>query len=90
LREIKKPMDLLRMLQQNRKALAEVQKAPVEERSKMRKIRGTPSGLAKPTEDVPGTKSYRNKIIQEKPSKKKVKEHIEALIAFECESSDED
>lgn len=84
-------MDLLRMLQANRQAQIEVQKAPVEERHKMRKVKGTPSALAKPVEDVPGTKSYRRKIIEEKPSKKKVKEHLEGLIAFECESSsDED
>lgn len=78
------------MIAQNRATQAKVEKAPVEERSKMKKIRGTPSGLPQPTEDVPGTKSYRRKIIEEKPSKKKVKDHVEALIAFECESSDED
>lgn len=83
-------MDLLRMIHQNRQAQAQVQKAPVEERPKMKKVRGTPSSLPQPTEDVPGTKSYRRKIIEDKPSKKKVKEHLEALIAFECESSDED
>lgn len=83
-------MDLLRMIQQNRKAIIEVQKAPVEDRPKMRKIRGTPSGLVKPSEDVPGTKSYRRKIIEDKPSKKKVREHLEALIAFELDSSDSD
>ena len=83
-------MDLLRMIQQNRAAQVEVKKAPVEERSKMKKIKGTPSGLAQPAEDVPGTKSYRRMIIEEKPSKKKVKEHLEAMIAYECESSDED
>lgn len=80
----------MRMIQANRAAQVEVKKAPVEERSKMSKIRGTPSGLAKPVEDVPGTKSFRRKIIEDKPSKKKVKDHLEALIAFECESSDED
>lgn len=78
------------MLQQNRKAIIEVKKAPVEERSKMKKIRGTPSGLAQPTEEVPGTKAFRRKIIEDKPSKKVLKEHFEGLIAFECESSDED
>jgi len=83
-------MDLLRMIQQNRQAQAQVQKAPVEERPKMKKVRGTPSALPKPAEDVPGTKSYRAKIIEDKPSKKKVKEHLEAMIVFECESSDED
>ena len=83
-------MDLLRMIQQNRAAQVEVKKAPVEERSKMKKIKGTPSGLPEPAEEVPGTKSYRRMIIEEKPSKKKVKEHLEAMIAYECESSDED
>lgn len=83
-------MDLLKMIAANRQTQAQVKKAPVEERSKMSKIKGTPSGLAKPAENVPGTKSFRNMIIEDKPSKKKVKEHIEAIIAFECESSDED
>ena len=83
-------MDLLKMIQQNRAAQAQVQKAPVEERPKMKQVRGTPSGLPKPSEDVPGTKTYRAMIIEDRPSKKKVKEHIEAIIAFECESSDED
>lgn len=84
-------MDLLKMIAANRAAQAQVQKAPVEERHKMKKVRGTPSALAKPVEDIPGTKSYRRKIIEEKPAKKKVKEHLEAMIAFECESSsDED
>jgi len=32
----------------------------------------------------------RTFIIEEKPSKKVVKEHLEAIIAAECASSDED
>ena len=87
---ITKPMDLLRMIAQNRQTQVEVKKAPVEERAKMKKIMGTPSGLPQPAEDIPGTKSYRATIIEDKPSKKKVREHLEALIAFECESSAED
>lgn len=83
-------MDLLKMIAQNRQAQAEVKKAPVEERPKMRKTRGTASNLPQPSEEVPGTKSYRRMIIEEKPSKKVVREHIESLIVFECESSDED
>ena len=82
-------MDLLKMIAANRQTQAQVQKAPVEERPKMSKIKGTPSGLVKPAENVPGTKSYRNMIIEDKPTKKKVKEHLEAIIAFECESSDD-
>jgi hypothetical protein len=83
-------MDLLRMIAANRQAQVEVKKAPVEERPKMNKVRGTPTSLPKPVEDVPGTKSYRRMIIEEKPSKKKVKEHLEAMIAYECESSDDE
>ena len=78
------------MIQQNRQAQAQVQKAPVEERPKMKRIKGTPSGLPQPSEDVPGTKSYRAMIIEDRPSKKKVKEHLEAMIVFECESSDDE
>jgi hypothetical protein len=83
-------MDLLRMIAQNRQAQAQVQKAPIEDRPKMKKVRGTPSTLVKPVEDVPGSKLYRMKIIEDKPSKKKVKEHLEAMIQAELESSDED
>lgn len=83
-------MDLLKLIAQNRQAQAEVKKAPVEERAKMKKTRGTPTTLPQPSEEVPGTKSYRRMIIEEKPSKKVVREHIESLIAFECESSDEE
>lgn len=78
------------MIQQNRKAVIEVQKAPPEDRKGMKKIRGTPSGLAQPADSVPGTKAFRKMIIEEKPSKKKLKEHLEGLIAFECESSSDE
>lgn len=37
-----------------------------------------------------GTKVMRQHIIHEKPSKKIVKEHIEAIIAQECESSSDE
>jgi hypothetical protein len=32
----------------------------------------------------------RSFIIEEKPSKKVVRDHLEAIIAAECESSEED
>ena len=39
--------------------------------------------------DVPaGTRAMRTFICEEKPPKKVVKEHLEAMIAAECESSD--
>jgi len=34
-----------------------------------------------------GTKAFRNFIIAEKPSKKIVMEHFEALIEMECDAS---
>jgi hypothetical protein len=40
--------------------------------------------------NAPGSKAMRTFIIEEKPSKKVVKEHLEAIIAAECASSDED
>ena len=84
-------MDLLKTLQMNRAAVQQIEKMPVQERQAAKKtMRGTPSGLPEPTEHTPGTKAYRHMIIEEKPSKKKVKEHLEALIAFECESSDDE
>lgn len=39
---------------------------------------------------APGSKSMRHFIIEEKPSKKVVREHFKALIEEECASSDED
>jgi hypothetical protein len=39
---------------------------------------------------VAGTKSMRKYIISEKPAKKHVKEHLEAIIAMECESSSDE
>jgi hypothetical protein len=43
------------------------------------------------TEASPGTKAMRLHIIEKKPKPKTVKEHLEAIIAQECESSsDED
>jgi len=37
-----------------------------------------------------GSKSMRHFIIEEKPSKKVVREHFTALVEQECASSDED
>lgn len=36
-----------------------------------------------------GSKSMRHFIIEEKPSKKVVREHFEALVAIECDSGSE-
>lgn len=39
---------------------------------------------------IPGTKAMRAYIIEKKPSKKAVKEHLEAIITMECESSSDE
>jgi hypothetical protein len=50
-----------------------------------------PTKAERARENAPGTKAMRAFIIAEKPSKKIVKDHFEAIIAAECEtSSDED
>jgi hypothetical protein len=47
---------------------------------------------SKTTQATPpkGTKAFRNFIIAEKPSKKIVMEHFEALIETECDASSVD
>lgn len=71
-------MDLLRQMAANRQA------------------QGITATATKPKTEshdkpVPGTKAMRAYIVEKKPSKKCVKEHLEQIIAQECESSsDED
>lgn len=49
-----------------------------------------PSKTERAKEHRPGSKSMRQFIIEEKPSKAVVKEHFAALIEEECASSDEE
>lgn len=76
-------MDLLKTMLANR------QQMPVVHDPKPRKARGgrkeTKADRAK--ENTPGSKAMRKFIIEETPGKKIVKEHFEAIIARECESS---
>lgn len=75
------------MMMANRQAMGIVNDpAPVRERAK----KSVPkSERAKRHEG--GTKSMRHFIIEEKPSKKVVREHFESLVEKECaSSSDED
>jgi hypothetical protein len=76
-------MDLLKAMMANRQAMGMVndpkpspqrggKKAPKSERAKRHEG---------------GTKSMRHFIIEEKPSKKVVREHFESLVEKECESS---
>ena len=52
------------------------------ERSGKKKSKPEPSS-------APGSRAMRQFIIQEKPSKKIVREHIKAIIEMECDSGSE-
>lgn len=71
--------------------LANRQQMPVVHDPKPRKARGRKETKAdRAKENTPGSRAMRKFIIEEKPGKKVVREHLEAMIAAECESSDED
>ena len=79
-------MDLLKLMIANRAM------GPVSD-PKPRKTKGRkePTKTEKAKEHVPGSRAMRKYITEEKPPKKVVKEHLEAIIAIECaSSSDED
>ena len=73
-------MDLLKAMRANREASGLTQQ--------VEKMAVTKS--SNKSEIAPGTKTMRKHIIDEKPGKKVVKTHIEAIIAHECESSSEE
>jgi hypothetical protein len=80
-------MDLLKTMIANRAQQPNVSDP------KPRKARGkkAPTKTEKAKEQTPGSKAMRKFITEEKPPKKVVKEHLEAIIAAECaSSSDED
>lgn len=47
-------------------------------------------GMGIQKQATPGTRAYRRYIVEEKPGKKVVREHFEALVERVCASSDED
>lgn len=75
-------MDLLKNMSANRQVAGltlQMEKASIEKKEKGK------------TEAAAGSKAMRKHIIDKKPGKKVVKEHLEAIISQECESSsDED
>jgi len=78
-------MDLLRTMIANRQAHPPVDPKPAPSRGGRK-----PTKADRAKEQTPGSRSMRAFIIEEKPGKKVVKDHLEAIIAKECESSDED
>lgn len=78
-------MDLLKSMMANRQAATVVidPKPTAPERS------GKKTKAKKEPTSAPGSKAMRHHIIEEKPSKKVVREHIRALIEEECASESE-
>ena len=79
-------MDLLKSMMANRQAASVV----IDPRPSAPERSGKKTKAKKEPSSAPGSKAMRHHIIQEKPSKKVVKEHIRAIVEEECESSDSD
>ena len=77
-------MDLLKTMLANRSQMTVHDPAP--RRKGGRKT--TKADRAKA--QSPGSRAMRSFIIDEKPGKKIVRDHLEAIIAEECASSDEE
>ena len=80
-------MDLLKGMIANRHAAGIVLADPKPRKETGRKKK-TKNEKAK--EHVPGSRDMRNFIIEEKPSTKIVREHLQAICDIECETSSED
>lgn len=80
-------MDLLKAMLANRAAAPSMVHDP--KPAPKRKGR-KPTKTDRAKEQTPGSRAMRTFIIEEKPSKKIVKDHLEAIIARECESSSEE
>ena len=80
-------MDLLKTMLANRQAQGLV----LDPQPRPATGRKAPTKTEKAKEREPGSKAMRIFIIEEKPSKKVVREHFKALVEKECESeSDSD
>lgn len=69
-------MDLIKLVAANRLAVGLVRQS------------AAPSG--KPASPTPGTRAYRKYIVDERPGKKAVKAHLEAIVQRATESSSEE
>jgi hypothetical protein len=87
-------MDLIRMLQDRRKAANAVvvaKEGAVLEPQRSKPIHeGKKTKAQKAKEHEPGTKDMRRFIVEEKPAAKVVREHLMAKIEMETASSDEE
>ena len=63
---------------------------PVDPKPVPRRRGRKPTKADRAKEQTPGTKTMRTFIIEEKPAKKVVKDHLEAIITNECISSSDE
>jgi hypothetical protein len=77
-------MDLLKTMLANRSQMTVHDPAPRRKGGR----KATKADRAKA--QSPGSRAMRSFIIDEKPGKKIVRDHLEAIIAEECASSDEE
>jgi hypothetical protein len=80
-------MDLLKTMMANRAQMGVV--SDPKPRSSRSGRRG-PTKAERAKANTPGSKAMRKFIAEEKPSKKVVREHLEAMIEAECASSSDD
>ncbi len=79
-------MDLLKRMIANRESMPVVQ----DPKPRSAKGRKAPSKTERAKEHTPGSRAMKAFIIEETPSHKIVKEHLQAICDAECESSDDD
>ena len=80
-------MDLLKSMIANRHAAPPTH----DPKPRAQKGRKAPTKTERAAENVPGSRAMRKFIIEEKPSKKVVKDHLQSILDRACESSsDED
>lgn len=79
-------MDLLKMMAANRAQMATVSDPKPAPKSGRKK----PSKTERAKEHTPGSRSMRQFIIDEKPAAKIVREHFDAIIEAECQTSSDE
>ena len=79
-------MDLLKSMLANRQVQPPVDPKPAPRSRGGRK----PTKADRAKEQTPGTRAMRAFIIEEKPAKKVVKDHLDAIITRECATSSEE
>ena len=80
-------MDLLKAMVANRRAAGG---PPVDPKPRAQKARKAPTKTERAAENTPGSRAMRKFITDEKPSKKVVKDHLQAILDRACESSDDE